>query len=424
MALKALHRALRWLRPGLGVKRWLALLLLGLAIVAFGAVLSFNLFAFELISIFGGTAQAGLVGALAVVGGIIVVALSLSAMARSIARALLPDETELVDRMWSSRRLGSGLRVVALGGGTGLSSLLRGLKRYTTNITAIVVVSDDGGSSGRLQKELPTLSLPPGDIRNCLAALADEEPLMTRLLQYRFAEATAPDLAGHSFGNLLIAALEDITGDFEEAIRETSRVLAIRGKVLPPTLESVRLCARLLDGRNICGETNIASSGGNIDYVYLDPAAPEPLQEALDAIAAADLIVIGPGSLYTSVIPNLLVPRVAETIAASQAIRAFVCNVMTQPGETTGMASAVSHVEAIQRHVSHQVFDYVVLNNRRPPRAVQQRYDASGAEFVTPEVRQIARLGYLPVEAPLLADNEMARHNPEELAKLLVGLAE
>lgn len=419
-----LRRALRWLQPGLGVKRWLALLLVGLALVAFGAVLAFNLFAYDLVIAIGDTGKASLLGALAIGGGVFVVAMSLSALARSIARALLPDETQLVDRMWSQRRLGSGLKIVTLGGGTGLSSLLRGLKRYTTNLTAIVVVSDDGGSSGRLQKELPGLSLPPGDLRNCLAALADEEPLMTRLLQYRFAEEVAPDLAGHSIGNLLIAALEQITGDFEEAIRETSRVLAIRGKVLPPTLESVRLCARLKDGRSLCGETNIGHSGGGLDYVYLDPATPEPLAEALEAIAAADLIVIGPGSLYTSVIPNLLVPRVADSIAASQAIRVFVCNVMTQPGETGGMASAVAHVEALQRHVDQRVFDYVILNTRRPQRTVQQRYDAAGAQFVTPDVRQIAKMGYLPVEAPLLAEEDFARHDSEALAKLLVGLAE
>lgn len=422
--MKTLRRALRWLQPGLGVKRWFALLLLGLVFVAFGALLSFNLFAYELVATFGSTAHATLVGALAVGAGVFLIAISLTAVVRSIARALLPDETELVERMWSQRRLGSGLKVVTLGGGTGLSSLLRGLKRYTTNITAIVVVSDDGGSSGRLRKEMPGLSLPPGDIRNCLAALADEEPLMTQLLQYRFAPENAPDLAGHSFGNLLIAALEDITGDFEEAIRETGRVLAIRGKVLPPTLDSVRLCARLKDGSNVCGESNIGHSGGAVDYVYLDPAAPEPLQEALDAVAAADLIVIGPGSLYTSIVPNLLVPRVAETIAHSQAIRVFVCNVMTQPGETDGMASAAAHVEALLRHVDQRIFDYVVVNNRRPQREVEQRYRAEGAEFVASDVRQIAKMGYLPVEAPLLAAEGFARHDSGELAKLLIGLAE
>lgn len=411
------------MQPGLGVKRWIALLLFGLIIIGFGALLTFNLFYYDFVASVGSTDQATLLGAIAIVLGMAIVGLSLVALMRSIARALLPDEKELVDRMWSQRRLGSGLKVVAIGGGTGLSSLLRGLKRFTTNITAIVVVSDDGGSSGRLKKEMPSLSLPPGDIRNCLAALADEEPLMTKLLQYRFDEATAPDLAGHSFGNLLIAALEDITGDFEQAIRETSRVLAIRGKVLPPTLESVKLCAQLQDGTNVCGESTISKSTTPVDYVYLDPPTPEPLQEALDAIEQADLIVIGPGSLYTSLIPNLLVPGVAQAIAEAQCLRAFVCNVMTQPGETGGM-SAADHVEAILRHVERPVFEYVILNNQRPQRSILERYDAEGAQFVEPDAPQIAKLGFIPIEAPLLADDNYARHDPDRLAQQLVGLAQ
>jgi uncharacterized cofD-like protein len=417
----AFRRALRWLQPGLGVKRWVLLLMFGLALVGLGALLSFNLMLGELIAGIGSTDQAAHLGLLVLVVGIIVVAVSFVAVVRNIARALLPDERELVDRMWTQRRLGSGLKIVALGGGTGLSSLLRGLKRYSTNLTAVVVVSDDGGSSGRLREELPTLSLAPGDIRNCLAALADEEPLMTQLLQYRFDEQ-APELGGHSFGNLLIAALEDITGDFEEAIRETSRVLAIRGRVLPPTLASVQLCAALKDGQQICGESNISRVPSPIDYVYLDPPNPEPLPEVLEAIAAADLIVIGPGSLYTSVVPNLLVPHVAEAIAASSAARAYVCNIMTQPGETDKMF-AVDHVQAIVRHVEVPAFEYVVLNDRRPPRDVMERYAASGAEFIAPEVRQIAKLGYIPVQGPLLLEDGFVRHDPEKLARLLVDLA-
>lgn len=417
----AIRRALRWLKPGLGIKRWVLLLIIGLVLVGLGALLSFNLFLGELIASIGSTEQAGRLGLLVLLVGLVVVAVSFVAVVRAIARALLPDERELVDRMWTQRQLGSGLKVVALGGGTGLSSLLRGLKRFSTNLTAIVVVSDDGGSSGRLRTEMPSLTIPPGDIRNCLAALADEEPLMTRLLQYRFDEH-APELGGHSFGNLLIAALEHITGDFEEAIRETSRVLAIRGKVLPSTLQSVQLCARLKDGTQVAGESAISHSANSIDYVYLDPATPEPLPEALEAIAAADLIVIGPGSLYTSVIPNLLVPHIAEAIAHSAATRAYVCNVMTQPGETDHM-SAVDHVEAIRRHVDRPVFEYVVLNDQRPQREVMERYAASGAEFIAPDARQIAKLGYIPVQEGLLEEDGFVRHDPSRLAKVLVDLA-
>jgi uncharacterized cofD-like protein len=416
-----LRRALRWLLPGLGVKRWVALLLLGLLFLGFGAVLLLNLFAYELTAVVGGPESATLVGAGALTGGLLIVAVALVAVVRSIARAILPDEKQLVDKMWSQRRRETGLRVVALGGGTGLSSLLRGLKRHTSNLTAIVVVSDDGGSSGRLRRDIPSLSLPPGDLRNCLAALADEEPLMTRLLQYRFAEQMSPELAGHSLGNLLIAALEDITGDFEQAIRETSRVLAIRGRVLPPTLHPVTLCARLQDGSQVRGESVISASTQPIDYVYLDPMTPEPLPEALEALAQADLIIIGPGSLYTSVVPNLLVPRVCEEIARAKAVRAYVCNVMTQPGETGGMTAA-DHVEAVLRHTDRQVFDFVVLNSQRPERQVITRYDASGAQFIEPDVRAIAKMGLIPVQAPLLAKDNLARHDSEALSKLLIRL--
>lgn len=419
--MRYLQGPLRWLHPGLGVKRWLVLLLTGLALVGFGAVLLLNLFAYELTALVGGPDRASITGALALVAGLVIVAISLVAVVRNIARALLPDEKQLVDRMLVQRRLGSGLRVVAIGGGTGLSSLLRGLKRHTTNLTAVVVVSDDGGSSGRLSKEMPGLSLPPGDIRNCIAALADEEPLMTQLLQYRFGTC-APDLSGHSLGNLLIAALEDITGDFQEAIRETARVLAIRGSVLPPTLQRVQLCARLRNGEVAVGETSISNAESPIEYVYLDPATPEPLPEVLEALTNAELIVMGPGSLYTSVIPNLLVPRVAQAIRSSAALRVYVCNVMTQPGETMSM-TATDHVQALLRHTEEPIFEYVVLNNKRPAGLVRDRYAAAGAEFVAPEPRQIAKLGLIPVEAPLLATDDYARHDPEELARLLVQLA-
>jgi uncharacterized cofD-like protein len=241
------------------------------------------------------------------------------------------------------------------------------------------------------------------------------------LLQYRFSEQMSPDLAGHSLGNLLIAALEDITGDFEQAIRETSRVLAIRGRVLPPTLRSVTLCAQLTDGTQIRGETAIGASTQPIDYVYLDPMAPEPLPEALEALSHADLIVIGPGSLYTSVVPNLLVPQMCAVIAQAKAARAYVCNVMTQPGETNNLTAA-DHVEAVLRHTEHQVFDYVVLNNQRPEREVLERYSQSGAQFIEPDARSIAKMGLIPVQGALLAKDNLARHDPQALAKLLISL--
>jgi len=350
-----------------------------------------------------------------------VVALSVRQVVRSVARALLPDENQLVDVMLVRRRRAMGPAVVTVGGGTGLSYVLRGLKKRTSNLTAIATVSDDGGSSGRLTRELSILNLPPGDIRNCLVALADEEPLMTQLLQYRF-NGTSGELGGHNLGNLLLAALTDITGDFELAVKETSRVLAIRGRVVPPTLQHVELCAHTASGTELRGETTIVSSPEMIDYVYLDPAAPPAVPDALQAIAEAQIVVIGPGSTYTSVIPNLLVQGVAEALANTSAVRIFVCNVMTQPGETDDF-KASDHVAAIERHVDHPVFDYVVVNSRRPDRATLERYSAAGATFVVPDAAVIARMGYIPVGGALLSDDDWARHDPDKLAETIMRLA-
>lgn len=417
-----IRRMFRWFLPGIGVKRWLLLMLLGMALLGLGTVLVMNLFAYELTALVGGPLRSSVTGAAALVLGVLLVGAAVRGVVKSIARATLSDENQLVDVMLARRKLGSGLRIVAIGGGTGLSSLLRGLKAHTSNITAIVTISDDGGSSGRLRQDLPTLTLSPGDIRNCIAALADEEPLMTQLLQYRF-DDTCPELAGHSFGNLLIGALEEITGDFEKAIRETSRVLAVRGRVLPPTLQPVELCAQLKDGTNLRGESAIGASPHPIDYIFLDPPAPEALPEAVEAISTAELIVIGPGSLYTSILPNLLVPGIKDALATAPGVSVYVCNVMTQPGETAGMTTASAHVAALQRHVEETIFDYVVVNNRRPETAVLQRYEEQGAEFVNPDLRGIARLGFLPRESALLADDDYARHDPAKLARLLISLA-
>ena len=415
------RRALRWLQPGLHVKRWFALMLGGIALAAIGAVLVLNLFAYELTAYSGGPWAASLFGTVAIVLGLLVVALSVRQVVRSVARALLPDENQLVDVMLVRRRRAMGPAVVTVGGGTVLSYVLRGLKKRTSNLTAIATVSDDGGSSGRLTRELSILNLPPGDIRNCLVALADEEPLMTQLLQYRF-NGTSGELGGHNLGNLLLAALTDITGDFELAVKETSRVLAIRGRVVPPTLQHVELCAHTASGTELRGETTIVSSPEMIDYVYLDPAAPPAVPDALQAIAEAQIVVIGPGSTYTSVIPNLLVQGVAEALANTSAVRIFVCNVMTQPGETDDF-KASDHVAAIERHVDHPVFDYVVVNSRRPDRATLERYSAAGATFVVPDAAVIARMGYIPVGGALLSDDDWARHDPDKLAETIMRLA-
>ncbi len=415
-----LQRAVRWLYPGLRVKRWILLALVGIAIAAIGAVLVLNLFAYELTAYVGGPIPASTVGAAAIIIGLGLVALSLRQVLRSVARALLPDENQLVDVMLVRRRTAMGPTVVTVGGGTGLSYLLRGLKKHTSNITAIATVSDDGGSSGRLTRDLTMLDLPPGDIRNCLVALADEEPLMTRLLQYRF-DGASNELGGHSLGNLLIAALTDITGDFEKAVREMSRVLAIRGRVLPPTLQNVQLCAAMTDGTQVRGETNIAASDKVVDYVYMDPPAPPAIPDALQAIEEARVIVIGPGSTYTSVIPNLLVQDIADALANSRAVRIFVCNVMTQPGETDDF-KASDHIRAINKHADAPIFDYVIVNDQRPEEDILQRYNTEGQEFVESDVSEIARMGYLPVARPLISKDDWARHDPEKLAALIMDL--
>ena len=260
-----------------------------------------------------------------------------------------------------------------------------------------------------------------GDVRNCLVALADSEPLMTRLFDFRFGEEEG-NLAGHSFGNLFIGALTRVSdGDFLQAVRDCSHILAIRGEVLPPTVEPVTLWAHLRTGEDVRGETAVASSHGQVEYCYLDPPAPRVLPEVLEALDRAEVVVIGPGSVYTSLVPNLLVPGLAQRLAELLVPRIYVCNVMTQPGETDGFGS-VDHVQALLAHAQEPVFDYVLLNTRRPGEDVIARYLAEGAEFVDPDARGIARLGFVPVCGDLIAEGSWARHDPTKLAKAILEL--
>ena len=411
-----LPRPLRWLLPGLGVKRWYALIILGLAVLSAGVLLFFDLSATDLRALVGGNEW--WVGAAGILLGLLAISIAVRGILRSVARAFLPaEEGRLVDVMLRRRNRGD-CRLVAIGGGTGLSSLLRGLKLHSDNLAAIVTVSDDGGSSGRLREELGMLAA--GDIRNCLVALADSEPLMTQLFNYRF-DRGAGDLSGHSFGNLLIAALTSISGDFVQALRDSSHILAIHGEVLPPSVQPVTLCARLKDGSTVRGETAVAHSHGQVEYAYLDPPAPRALPEAVEALEQAEAVVIGPGSVYTSLIPNVLVPRIAQTLAALEVPRIYVCNVMTQPGETDNF-TAVDHVQAILDHVEGSIFDYVLLNTRRPSAEVLARYEAEGAHLVEADERGIARLGLVPVCRDLIAEGSWARHDPLKLAKAVVEL--
>src|ERR1700740_3660493 len=294
----------------------------------------------------------------------------------------------------------SGVRVVAIGGGTGLSMLLRGLKSYVarrrhesdrhpiSDLAAIVTVTDDGGSSGRLRREYRVL--PPGDIRNCMVALSQDEALLSRLFQYRFHSGRG--LRGHSFGNLFLTALSHVTGDFAEAVRVSGEVLAIKGRIFPTTLENVSLEAVMTDGKIVLGETQIAKSGKKIRRLRLRPRHVRPLPEVLEAIADADLILIGPGSLYTSILPNLLVSGVAEAIESSSATRVYIANLMTQPGETDGYSLA-NHVRALYRHTRRKLFDWVVASNQPVSLEVARRYSSRGAEAVRVDIGDLQRMG-------------------------------
>lgn len=308
-------------------------------------------------------------------------------------------------------------RVVAIGGGTGLSTLLRGLKVTAEQLTAVVTVSDDGGSSGRLREEMGVL--PPGDIRNCLVALADDESLLGALFSYRFQTGV---LTGHSFGNLFLAALSEVTGDFDRAVKESSKVLNIRGTVLPSTMRDVRLHALLSDGRHLVGESSIGRAPVSVDRVWLEPEDAEALPLALERIARADAVVLGPGSLFTSIVPNLLVRGIPQALAACSAPVIYVCNLMTQPGETTGF-DAVAHLEGLLRHVGEGLIDVMVVNSTPVAGNVRARYAEEGAEPVLWAGGEGLHRGVRILPQPLLDVKDQARHDPLALARLVLSLA-
>lgn len=425
-----IRRWLRWLAPGIGVKRWAVLLAAGILLIGAGVAFTVNVqplgrlefavfqAALSLLVLTGGAVSPTLFGAALILGGAAVVFVGLRGTIRSIAGALMPPETSLVDVLHQQRQRRRGRRIVVLGGGTGLSTLLRGLKAYTDHITAVVTVFDDGGSSGRLRRELGIL--PPGDIRDCLVALAESEPLMTQLFEYRFQSGA---LDGHAFGNLFIASLAGVTGDLESAVRETSKVLNIRGRVLPSAVADVVLVAEFDDGSRIEGESQITTARRRIRRVALKPADVEPAPEVLQSISDAELIILGPGSLYTSVIPNLLVRGIADAIRANRhALRVYACNVMTQPGETDGF-TASDHVRGLIDQVGPDLFTHVLVNTQRPRnRALLARYEADGAVPVEPDADRIRALGVVPVEARLISEEDVVRHDPAAVARTLMRL--
>jgi len=411
----------RWLQPGLGVKRWLVAMVVGTVLFGLGvALLLLDLYRLTpgspLVSLLrlDGSAH-GLRALTLLVGGVFLLYLSVFRLNRTLLAPYLRSGKPVVEAVAEHRRLGRGPKVVALGGGTGLSTLLRGMKHRTGNLTAIVTVADDGGSSGRLRRSLGLP--PPGDVRNCLAALSDDEDLLTQLFQYRF--SSDGELEGHSFGNLLIAALAGVSGSFERGVLEAGRVLAIRGRVLPATLNDVSLIAdkaHAVDEQafRIEGESRIPASPGQVRRVHLEPNDVPAYPETIRAILAADLIVIGPGSLYTSLLPNLLVPEIADAIRASRAFKVFVCNIATQAGETDGYDCG-GHLHAIEEHTGRGLID-VMLVNQCPSPSVPQ-----GAVPV-----RIAGNGFdVPLATEDIADPDRpGQHDSHRLADALIRLLE
>jgi uncharacterized cofD-like protein len=421
------NRWFKWLSPGLFVKRWLLISATGVVLTSLGLAIWTKLTPvsrlIDLISDFleliTTIVPSYVSGPIALFIGLFLILWGQTRTVGSITEALSPESNEeLVDLLLARRKLNRGAKIVAIGGGTGLSTLLRGLKQYSGNITAIVTVADDGGSSGRLRREMGVL--PPGDIRNCLAALADEEKLLTELFQYRF--HAGDGLNGHSFGNLFLTVMSEVTGDLERAIAASSKVLAIRGRVLPATLSDVSLWAELTDGRTIQGESNISEAKGKIKKIGCLPAEPVPLPAAIKAIEEAELIVIGPGSLYTSVIPNLLVPEIRACIAKSKAPRIYICNIMTQPGETEGYTVS-DHIRAIDEVCGKKLFDAVLVQGRSPSAQTLIRYAQENSHPVFLDREDVAKLGRRVVIANVMDEDEetgYVRHSPSRLAAVLL----
>ena len=408
-----------WLIPGLNVKRWLFLIFLGSVFMVLGLLIIMDVRPIYIMMEF--IRKAALIlpsnilaSAFILIGGIIF----FKGWKKTTLSIMDMDSTKgsisLLEKLYRRRKLNKGAKIVAIGGGTGLSMLLKGIKKYTSNITAIVTVGDDGGSSGRLREEMGIL--PPGDIRNCIAALADDEDLVTKLFQYRFKKGEG--LGGHSFGNLFLTAMCAITGNMVKAVRESSNVLNIRGVVLPTTLDDMKLAAEFEDGSIVQGESNIPEAHKKIKRLFTEPSVCKALPEALNAIAEADLIILGPGSLYTSVIPNLLVAGIADAIEQASAKKIYVCNIMTQPGETDEY-SVASHVNALLSHANGKhILDAVLVNNSLPSN-ISDGYAKAGSIPVRLDMENLIPTGITVVSQKLLQENKegLVRHSSNRVAR-------
>ncbi len=423
---KKVNHLYKWLSPGIFVKRWLITSIIGILLTGLGLAIWVKLtpvyriidFFLAILNKITEIIPNYISGPLAIIFGLFLLFWGQTRTFGSITEVLKPDnEEELIEVLWNYRRLNRGTKIVAIGGGTGLSTLLRGLKDFSANITAVVTVADDGGSSGRLRREMGVL--PPGDIRNCIAALADEEKLLTELFQYRF--TAGEGLEGHSFGNLFLTAMSDVVGDLEGAVTASSKVLAIRGKVLPATLSDVSLWAKFADGKIVEGESNIPEVGGKIVEFGCNPPNPPALPSVIKAIEQAEYIILGPGSLYTSIIPNLLVSEIREAIAQSSVPRIYVCNIMTQPGETDGYTVA-DHIKAIDQVCGGKIFDAVLVQGRSPSAQALRKYADEGSHPVYLDREEVSGLGRRIVPANVMnenLENSYVRHDSKLLAKAL-----
>ncbi len=406
---------LKWLYPGMRIKRWILLLILGILLIASG--LAGGLLTLRSSNI--ASLQSKILGAaytLDFLIGVWLVVQAVKKIFRSIVTLFLPQsEEKFIDIVYQKRQLARGPKIVTIGGGTGLSTILHGLKEFTDHNTAVVTVADDGGSSGRLREQFDIL--PPGDIRNCLVALADAEPLMHKLFQFRFDKDS--EFSGHNFGNLFITVMTQLTGDFEQAIKESSKVLAIRGHVIPSTLSKVTLVAKYKDGTQTEGEAKIAEARRPIDSVYLNPESNAATPEAIKAIEDADIIVLGPGSLYTSIIPNFLIKDITQAVVKSRALKFYICNIMTEHGETDNFSTS-DHLRVLIAHSHPRVVDYCIVNSGKVPQDLIEKYKTENASFVSLDAERIRSLGYRVIADNLVSIKGVIRHDAMKLAQIII----
>jgi len=407
-----IFKKLRWLYPGIKIKRWISLGFLGIAIVIIGVA--------RFIS--DTTLWLRVADSLGIFLGIMVVIAGVRSMVQSFLGIFLPYlEEDLVDVLYKKRYLGKGPKIVAIGGGHGLANLLMGLKEHTNNLIAVVTVADSGGSTGRLREEYNVPA--PGDIRNCIVALADAPSVMGELFQFRFEKDS--ELKGHNFGNIFITALTKLTGDFRKAVEASSKVLAIRGKVFPSTLEEISLVAEYQDGSIVEGEAKIPEKEAPITKVYVKPVGSgigniQPAPEVIEAIKEAEIIVIGPGSLYTSILPNLVIKEISQAIVNSSALKIYVCNVMTQHGETDNYGAS-SHLKALIKHTHPKIVDYCVVNNKVPDAKLLVKYEQEKAFPIEPDYLEIKKMGYKVIKGNVLHITDLVRHDYKKLAKVIMN---